>query len=258
MTTTRVEFTEHAAGGLVATITYDNEAKLNCMDQEAALEFARQVDLASANADVRVMVLRGAGERALIGGADIKFMSTLSPEQAEPFIAAIHLACKSVRRAPVPVIGRLAGYCLGAGLEIAASCDIRIADEGAVLGMPEVQVGLPSVIEAALLPRLIGWGKTSWLVYTGETIDAATALGWGLVEKVVPNAELDVAITSTVDAICRAAPQAIRLQKELCRDWEELPLNDAIERGVGFLPKGFKTGEPQERLAEFLSRKATK
>ena len=132
---------------------------------------------------------------------------------------------------------------------------MRIADDQAVLGMPEVQVGLPSVIEAALLPRLVGWGRAAWLVYTGETIDAHTALSWGLVEDVVPNHELDTAIGRITDAICRAAPQAIRLQKELCRDWEELPLNDAIERGIGFLPRGFATGEPQARLKHFLDRK---
>jgi len=255
MAESRVELSEQASGGLIATVIYDNEAKLNCMDLEAALELARVVEETGRNQNVRVIILRGAGERALIGGADIRYMSELTPAQAEPFITGIHLACRAIRRTPVPVIGRLAGFSLGAGLEIAASCDIRIADDAAVLGMPEVQVGLPSVIEAALLPRLIGWGRTSWLVYTGETIDADTALQWGLVEQVVPNAELDAAVGNVAAAICRAAPQAIRLQKELCRDWEELSVNDAIERGISFLPKGFATGEPQSRLKDFLNRK---
>lgn len=255
MAETRVELSGSASGGFVATVVYDNEAKLNCMDLQAALELARVVEETAGNENVRVMILRGAGERALIGGADIRFMSDLSPEQAEPFITGIHLACRAIRQVPVPVIGRIAGFCLGAGLEIAASCDIRIADDDAMMGMPEVQVGLPCVIEAALLPRLVGWGRTSWLVYTGETIDASTALQWGLVEEVVPNAELDAAIAKVAAVICRAAPKAIRLQKELCREWEELSVNDAIERGISYLPKGFATGEPQSRLKDFLSRK---
>ena len=121
--------------------------------------------------------------------------------------------------------------------------------------MPEVQVGLPSVIEAALLPRLIGWGKTSWMVYTGQTIDADTGLKWGLLEQVVANAELDAAVDRVVGHICDAAPKAVRMQKALCRDWEELPLNDAIHRGISVFPRGFETGEPQVRLAEFLSGK---
>lgn len=255
MARSTVEYAASAHGGAVATVTYDNEAKLNCMDQAAALELAATFDEVGRRDDVRVIVLRGAGERALVGGADIRFMAGLTPAEAEPFITSVHVACRAIRRAPVPVIARIAGYCLGAGLEIAASCDIRIADDRAMLGMPEVQVGLPSVVEAALLPRLIGWGRASWLVYTGESIDATTALAWGLVEDVVPNPDLDRAVGRVVDAICRAAPGAIRLQKELCRDWEELPLNDAIERGIAFLPKGFATGEPQERLRRFLDRK---
>ena len=86
----------------------------------------------------------------------------------------------------MPVICRLEGYTLGAGLEVAAACDMRIAADNAIFGMPEVKVGVPSVVEAALLPRLIGWGRTSRLLLTAETIDAAKAEAWGLVEEVVP------------------------------------------------------------------------
>jgi enoyl-CoA hydratase/carnithine racemase len=89
-----------------------------------------------------------------------------------------------VRDCPVPVIARINGWCLGAGLEIAASCDLRIAADNAVFGMPEVRLGIPSVVEAALLPRLVGAGRARWLVMTGETIGAAEALVWGLVEKI--------------------------------------------------------------------------
>ena len=255
MAETRISTSPTVVGGTVATVVYDNEAKLNCLDERSALALAKIFEELRQDEALQAVVLRGAGERALIGGAYIGFMSDLSPAEAESFILSIHRVCQAIRRMPVPVVCRLAGYCLGAGLEIAASCDIRIADDQAMLGMPEVQVGLPSVIEAALLPRLIGWGRTSWLVYTGRSIDAGTALGWGLVENVVPNAGLDEAVGEITGAIAEAAPGAIRLQKELCRDWEELPLNDAIERGVGFLPRGFAGGEPAERLQAFLGRK---
>ena len=255
MSETRTEIATHEAGGEVATVTYDNEAKLNCMDEAAAHGLAEAISRAGTGPDLRVIVLRGAGDRALIGGADIRYMRDLTEEQATRFITSLHLVCEAIRRAPVPVIARAAGYCLGAGLEIAAACDIRIADEAAVLGMPEVQVGLPSVIEAALLPRLVGWGRSNYLVYTGQTIDAATALAWGLVEQVVPTAELDAALARVVGSICAAGPRAIRLQKELCRDWEELPLRDAVQRGIDIFPRGFASGEPQERLNAFLGRR---
>ena len=106
-------------------------------------------------------------------------------EAARAFITLVHGCCRAVRDCPVPVIGRLGGWTLGAGLELAAACDLRIAAEHAQFGMPEVRVGIPSVVEAALLPGLIGWGRTRRLLLLGETIGAAEALAWGLVEQVV-------------------------------------------------------------------------
>lgn len=250
-----IDLNDNPRGGRAATICYDRADKLNVVGQEEAEALAAAVERVSASRDVRVVVLRGAGERALIGGADIGFMVDVTPEAARPFITSIHRVCEAIRRAPVPVVARMSGYCLGAGLEIAASCDLRVADETARVGMPEVQVGLPSVIEAALLPRLVGWGRAARLVYTGEIIGAQQAYEWGLVESLVPAGALDDAVARTVDMICAAGPTAIRLQKELLRDWEELPLRDAIERGIDCLPRGFASGEPRERMRAFLDRK---
>src|SRR5262249_29532194 len=151
-----------------------------------------------------------------IGGADINHMVTMkTSEDSRAFLTLIHKLCKAIRDCPVPVICRLEGYTLGAGLEVAAACDMRIAADTAQFGMPEVNVGLPSVVEAALLPRLIGWGRTSRLLLTAETIDAAKAEAWGLVEETVPAAQLDEAVERCVTAIVEAAPLAVRAQKRL-------------------------------------------
>ena len=255
MSEIRIEFEDNAHGGRAVTVCHDNAAKLNVINQDDADALAAAIERVGESPDVRVIVLRGAGERALIGGADIRFMVDVTPEAARPFITSIHRICAAIRRAPVPVVARMSGYCLGAGLEIAASCDLRIADTSGKFGMPEVQVGLPSVIEAALLPRLVGWGRAARLVYTGEIIGAEQAYDWGLVETLVPAGEIDDAVARTVDMICAAGPVAIRLQKELLRDWEELPLRDAVERGIDCLPRGFASGEPRERMRAFLDRK---
>src|SRR5262249_14744219 len=153
--------------------------------------------------------------RAFIGGADIPTMAALNAAGAEGFITALHHAIAALRRIPVPVIARINGYCLGAGMEIAVGCDLRVASDNAVFGLPEVKVGIPSVIEAALLPRLVGWGRAAQLVLLGETIDATEALRIGLVEKVVPQTELDAAVDAWLDAILAAGPRAVRLQKAL-------------------------------------------
>ena len=142
----------------------------------------------------------------MIGGADIKEMATLDQASAEKFITGLRDLCEAVRAFPAPVIARMPGWCLGGGLEFAAACDFRIAAHDAKFGMPEVRVGIPCVIHAALLPRLIGWGRARWLVMTAENIDAPTALGWGLVDVVAPQGGLDAAVEKTVAALLECAP----------------------------------------------------
>ena len=142
----------------------------------------------------------------MIGGADIKEMARLDQKSAEKFITGLRDLCEAVRIFPAPVIARMPGWCLGGGLEVAAACDFRIAGYDAKFGMPEVRVGIPSVIHAALLPRLIGWGRARWLIMTAETIDAATALAWGLVDVVAPEGGLDAAVEKLVEALLKCRP----------------------------------------------------
>jgi enoyl-CoA hydratase/carnithine racemase len=159
-----------------------------------------------------------------------------------------------LRDLPVPTIARVNGFCLGAGLEVMAACDMHLASDNAMFGMPEVKVGLPSVVEAALLPQLIGWGRTKLLLYTARTIDAATALSWGLVERVVPLAELDAALGEWVDDIVESGPRAIRLQKALIRDWEAMGVSDAIRAGIRSIASAYETDEPRRLVGEAMAR----
>ena len=165
--------------GTVANVVFDNARKLNSLNPPALLDLTEAFLGLAREDDLRVVVLSGAGGKAFIGGADINHMVTMKhPEDGRRFLTQIHKLCQAIRDVPVPVICRMEGYTLGAGLEVAAACDMRIAADNAFFGMPEVKVGVPSVVEAALLPRLIGWGRTSWLLLTAENIDAATADRW--------------------------------------------------------------------------------
>ncbi|HKF72204.1 MAG TPA: enoyl-CoA hydratase [Stellaceae bacterium] len=255
MTEIRLAVESRGEAGCVATVTVDNPAKLNILDTTGIGSLERTLNGLAADEALRVVVLRGAGELAFIGGADIGAMAGLDPESARSFITGLHRACDAIRRLPVPVIARIEGYALGAGLEIAASCDLRIAVDTARFGMPEVNVGIPSVIEAALLPRLVGWGRARWLLYTGDIIDAARAERWGLVERVVGSAALDAVVESCVAAILAAGPRAIRLQKALIRDWEDRSLGAAIERGIDAFADAYRTSEPRDRMAAFLAKR---
>ncbi len=240
----------------VTVISIDRPAKLNALNSETLNALAESVTELGQDPTLRLIVLRGGGEQAFASGADLAEMAALSgPEAARLFITLIHRACAAIRAAPVPVVARIVGPCLGAGLEIAASCDLRIAAANARFAMPEVKLGLPSVVEAALLPRLIGLGRTNRILLTGEAIGAAEALSWGLVEDVVPEYALDDAIQRLTETILQAGPQAVRLQKALISEWQELPLSAAITAGIECFSRAWKNQEPRTMLRALLRRR---
>jgi enoyl-CoA hydratase/carnithine racemase len=148
------------------------------------------------------------------------------------------------------------GACLGAGFELAMACDMRVASTEAIMGLPEVRVGVPSVIEAALLPALIGPGRAAEVLLTGESIPAARALEWGLVNRVVPAPELEAATEDLVGRVLGCAPTAIRLQKELMVRWRNTDLRTAIEFGINAFAQSYATGEAHEAMQAFLEKRA--
>jgi enoyl-CoA hydratase len=240
--------------GAVATISINNAARLNCLGHAQITAFIDAVTVLADDPDLRVLIVTGEGDRAFMGGANLHELGELNPPRARDFLTLIHRMCKVLRDLPVPVIARVNGFCLGAGLEVMAACDMHIASDNAIFGMPEVKIGLPSVVEAALLPQLIGWGRTKLLLYTGDNIDAETALQWGLVEKVVPLANLDAALNQWVQSIVESGPKAIRLQKELIREWEAMPVNDAIEAGIRCMYTAYQSDEPIRMVGDALDR----
>ena len=155
----------------------------------------------------------------------------------------------------MPVVAAIDGYALGAGLEVAVSCDLRVATHRAKFGMPEVKVGLPSVVEAALLPSLIGYGRARALLMLGEIVDADTALRWGLVERVVAPEALDGEVEKIVASLLSAGPQAVRAQKALMQEWENLGAEEAIAAGIDAFERAYDTDEPSRLLSAFVNRK---
>lgn len=236
----------------VAWVTIENAAKLNTLNRAAMTALIAEVEHLAEDPALRAVVLRGAGTQAFIGGADISEMVGLDAASAREFITLVHRSCDVFRRLPVPAIACIQGWALGAGLEVAAACDFRYASNDARFGMPEVRVGVPSVVEAALLPGLIGWGRTRRLLLTGETIDAAIALSWGLVEEVVPVAHLNAAVERALTGILASGPRAIRLQKALIGEWEALPVGGAIQRGIDCFASAWETDEPRGLMQRFL------
>ena len=247
-----VQHEERPEGGRLARLTIDNSSKLNSLNRALMVEIIEAASGLAADPQLRLVVLTGAGERAFVGGADIGEIAALDRESARDFITLVHRCCDVFRRLPVPVIARIDGYALGAGLELAGACDLRIASGRALFGMPEVRIGIPSVVEAALLPKLIGHGRARRLLLTGETIGAAEALAWGLVDVVAPPEALDEAVEDLARPIFAAGPNAIRLQKSLILDWEELPTAAAVQRGIDCFVGAYDTDEPARMAGAML------
>jgi len=241
--------------GRVAFVTANNPAKRNAVGMPGKRALAATFKRLSEDGELRAVVLTGAGDRAFIAGADIAEMKDLTAEQAEEEHTLTHVACEAIRRCPVPVIARIDGYCLGFGMELAAACDMRAASERSKFGMPEVRVGIPSGMEAALLPALVGWGKAAELVLTGDLIDAAEALRCGFVQKLTAADQLDAAVEQWVGSIIASGARAVRLQKKLLRDWERLPLDEAIQAGIRACVEARRTDEPRRMMEAFLNRK---
>src|SRR5262245_50091300 len=211
---TRVEERET---GRIAWVTVNRPEKRNALGMAGKKELAETFAKLARDKAVRVAVLTGAGERSFIAGADLAEMKDLTPKGAKEEHTWTHRACAAIRAMPVPVIARVNGYCFGAGMELAASCDMRIGVTTAKFGMPEVRFGIPSGMEACLLPQLIGWGKTRELVYTGNHIDAAEAYRCGFLDALVEPAALDAGVEQWVAGIAAAGPHA-KIGRASCRE----------------------------------------
>lgn len=240
--------------GAVATVTLARPEKRNAMSSAMSAAVAAAFRELSADPDLRVVLLNGDGP-CFCAGADVREMAGLDQVTAEAFIRGLHHAIQAVMDCPVPVIAAIHGACVGAGLELVAGADLRVASQDARFAMPEVLVGIPSVIEAALLPRLIGRGRAARLVLTGEVVDAGTAERWGLVEEVVAGDRLAGRAVALAHAIAEAEPAAVRAQKRLCRQWDTLSIADAVEASVAAFAASYATDAPRWRLSAVLGRR---
>ena len=244
-----------AVGHGVARLTLDNPAKLNALGAATIDSLGAALRGLSADPALRAVVITGEGGKAFSGGVDVDELAAATHATARAAITRLHRCIAAVRECPVPVIARVNGYCIGGALELAAACDLRVAADHARFGMPEVRLGIPSVIEAALLPRLMGAGRARWLLLTGELIDAAEALRWGLVERVVPAQGLDAEVDAALDAILACGAQAIRAQKRLNRAYEELPFGEAVAASIDAFEAAYATDEPARLIGEHRARR---
>lgn len=239
-----------------AWVTLDRPP-LNLIVPELIGELRAAFEALGGDPGVRAAVVTGAG-RAFTAGMQVQVLRDLNPSTAKALITSLHEAIHAIHDAPFPTVAMVNGPCLGAGFELAMACDLRVAAAGAQLGLPEVKVGAPSVIEAALLPALVGPGRAAEMLLTGDSVAAEQALAWGLVNRVTPAAELEAVTAALVGKILACAPTAIRLQKELMVRWRNTDLASAIRIGINAFAHNYTSGEGREAALAFLEKRPAK
>jgi enoyl-CoA hydratase len=198
----------------VAVVTVDRQDALNALDVATLTDLRDRLRELTADEEVRVVILTGAGEKAFVAGADIKYMSGLGVQEAKAWGALGHEAGRLLEAMPKPTIAAVNGFALGGGCELALACDIRYAASGAKLGQPEVNLGIiPGWGGTQRLARICGLGVAKELIFTGRVIDAEEALRIGLVNA-VHDPVLDKA-QETAALLASKSPIALRLMKDL-------------------------------------------
>ena len=239
----------------ITSLTLGGRGRLNLLGQSSFNALTEDLDRVRVDPQARVVVLTGARETAFSAGVDLNDMKELQPAEAESFIRVLHRATRGLLTLPLPAIGAVRGPCLGGALELAMSCDLRIAAEDSLLGLPEVKVGVPSVIEASLLPRTIGLGRARAMLLTGESVTAQEALQIGLVDQVVPGEHLRQAAVKAARGFLGMSSYVLAVQKDVVAKWLELGEDAAAEYSIKAFAGCFATHHPREALTAFLEKR---
>ena len=241
----------------VALVTIDNPP-LNALSAGLLEELEAELEELDADDGIRAIVLRGAGERAFVAGADIKEFPALRESASEGGSArGIQRLGQRMDAARTPFVAAIRGFCLGGGLELAMCCDVRVCADDAKLGQPEIKLGLiPGGGGTQRLPRLVGHGRAMLLNLTGEFVGAETARAWGLVEKVVPVAELEAAALEIARQIAAQSPHAVAVLRELARTTRDLPLEEGLRREADGFVRCLRSEDGAEGVAAFIEKRA--
>ncbi len=251
------EFVTTQQDDYVAIVTIMNPP-LNQLSAGLLDELQTEIDRRDADDGTRAIVLRGGGERAFVAGADIKEFPALRDAATDETGSArgIQKLGHRIDAARKPFVAAIQGYCLGGGLELAMCCDVRICAEDAQLGQPEIKLGLiPGGGGTQRLPRLVGSGRAALMNLGGEFVDAATALEWGLVEKVVPRAELDETALGIARSFAARSPHAIAVLRELARTTRDLPLEEGLRREAEGFRRCLSSADGLEGVTAFIEKR---
>lgn len=241
----------------IARIFINRPEKRNALNRETRREIKEALERVRNNQEARVLLFRGTGEKSFVAGADVNDLKKFSPLEMFTYMKSLgQQLYNDVEAFPLPTVALINGHCFGGGLELALACDMRIAAENAQFGAPEILLGfIPGGGATQKLPRLIGSGWAKELMFTGKAIDARQAERIGLVNRVVPLAELDREGQALAEKLCSLSPIALRLCKEAINQSAQTPLGPGLAFEVVSEALCFSTEDRSEGIQAFLEKR---
>jgi enoyl-CoA hydratase len=238
--------------GRALWVTFDRPEKLNILHPEDLSELRDAI--AGLPAGVHAIVFTGAGQAAFSAGMNIEAFAGLTPARAHALISDLARVMQAIRHSPVVTVAAVSGYCLGAAFELALACDLRVVAPAASFGLPEIKAGIPSVIDAALLPAFVGLSKAREMVLTGD-IYALDQLPPGSVANVVAQpAELNAAVEGLLDRTATHPPTVTAAQRRLFDTWLNNPLDASVNASITEFASVFASQETHEQIARHQDR----
>lgn len=242
--------------GPIATVTVNRPKRLNALNNQTINELADAFRACSADDDVGVIILTGAGEKAFIAGADIAMLAKQGVLDGKANSRLGQSLTELIEDSPKPVIAAINGYCLGGGLEMALACDLRYASSNASLGLPEVSLGIiPGYGGTQRLPRLIGMGRALQLILTGDPVDAGTAERLGLVNGVFEPQDLLPSVKKVAARIVGRGPLAVGFAKQAARRGAHMSLAQGLALEADLFGMISSTEEMKEGMLAFLEKR---
>lgn len=240
----------------IGKITINRPKAANALNEATVTELQDVVNKIAKDAEVKVVIVTGAGPKFFVAGADIKEMQALTAPQGRTWGQFGQDVFTKLENIPQPVIAAINGFALGGGCELSMACDIRIAVEGAKFGQPEVGLGItPGFGGTQRLPRLVGKGRAKELLYTAKMIDAQEAYRIGLVNQVVPAEELMAAAEKMAKKIMSNAPVAVQLCKAAVNKGIESDLITGISYEGEVFGLCFATADQKEGMGAFTEKR---
>lgn len=240
----------------IEVVELKGRGRLNILGRATFSDLSERLKELETNPKTRVIIITGVGDGVFSAGMDLLEMKDLNPIDAESLIRLLHQGAKKLLTMAVPTIAAIRGPCLGGALEVALACDIRVAGEDALLGLPEVRVGIPSVIEASLLPKTVGLGRARHLILTGNPVNAQEAFEMGMVDRVVAPGDVIDTASEIAEDLLGMSRAVLASQKDIIAKWLEVSDEESTEFSIQEFIQRFKTSEPKEAMEAYLEKRA--